>query len=162
MSARKVKCTSKKMSFCAYFFSKFKIRHFIRKQTVCRTRSRLTRTYSRSTHITRLIPPPPKHQCNNHYGIQEYYSNKDSVNASLFSGGPTAKDYTWIHFRPMLGTKPTHHFFIFLRYCQPQKQTRTSNQLTIIIWTTSNFSKNAPWWWWYSLLVRNHHFYVCL
>ena len=82
------------MSFCAYFFSKFKIRHFIRKQTVCRTRSRLTRTYSRSTHITRLIPPPPKHQCNNHYGIQEYDSNKDSVNASLFSGGPTAKDYT--------------------------------------------------------------------
>ena len=34
------------------------------------------------------------HQCNNHYGIQEYDSNKDSVNASLFSGGPTAKDYT--------------------------------------------------------------------
>ena len=162
MSARKVKCTSKKMSFCAYFFSKFKIRHFIRKQTVCRTRSRLTRTYSRSTHITRLIPPPPKHQCNNHYGIQEYDSNKDSVNASLFSGWPTAKDYTWIHFRPMLGTKPTHHFFIFLRYWQPQKQTRTSNQPTFIDWTTSNFSKNAPWRWWYSLLIRNHHFCVRL
>ena len=141
-----------------HVFARLKWKHSL----LTPTRSRLTRTHSCSAHIAHLTPIFPNYQWNNNYGIQECHSNKDSVNASLFSGWPTAKDYTWIHFRPMLGTKPTHHFFIFLRYWQPQKQTRTSNQPTFIDWTTSNFSKNAPWRWWYSLLIRNHHFCVRL